>query len=188
MIADLVKKGRSIRRYFDTEVNKEDIYDAIMNSRLSPSTFNIQSLRYRIVTKREERLKISSHIVWGGLEPKQYDISKYNPPGAFLLIFNDQSIIKSTAVGCNLGIAAQTINLSLVEKGYGTCMLQSFPSSDFIKFLNLEQKYDLLMIMAIGHPNEQVKIKDIEIGESTKYYTENRIHYVPKITLDSLII
>lgn len=188
MIADLVKKGRSIRKYLDTEVNEEEIYYAIMNSRLSPSTFNVQSLRYKIITKKEERLKISSHIVWGGLEPKQYDDSKYNPPGAFLLIFNDQSIIKSAAVGCNLGIAAQTINLSLIEKGYGTCMLQSFSASNFNKFLNLEQKYDLLLIMAIGYPNEQVKIEDIELGESTKYYTEDGVHHVPKITLDSLII
>ena len=44
-------------------------------------------------------------------------------------------------------------------------------------------------IIALGKPAEEIVIKEIENGESTKYYRdENDIHYVPKRKLKDILI
>jgi len=43
--------------------------------------------------------------------------------------------------------------------------------------------------VAVGKPDEEIVIREIEKGESTKYYRdENDVHYVPKRKLEDILL
>ncbi len=70
MLKDLLKKSRSIRRFYeDDPVPEEMIRDWVDNARYTPSTANGQTLKFRICTSQEDREKISPNLKWAGALP-----------------------------------------------------------------------------------------------------------------------
>jgi hypothetical protein len=54
--------------------------------------------------------------------------------------------------------------------------------------LKIPEKYDILLILALGKPVEKVLIDDIKDGD-VKYWRDNmKNHHVPKRKLNELII
>ena len=45
------------------------------------------------------------------------------------------------------------------------------------------------MVVAVGHPLEEVVIDDIHAGDDFKYYRDqDQVHHVPKIVTEDLLI
>ena len=56
MLKDLLKKSRSIRRFYEEdEVPEEMLRDWVDNARYTPSTANGQTLKFRICTSQEDK-------------------------------------------------------------------------------------------------------------------------------------
>lgn len=90
----------------------------------------------------------------------------------------------------DLGITAQTILLGAVEKGYGGCMIAAFKKKEISEIFNLpEDKYEPLLVIALGKPKEEVVIDEIGPEGDIKYWRdENQVHHVPKRALKEIII
>jgi hypothetical protein len=43
-------------------------------------------------------------------------------------------------------------------------------------------------VLAIGRPAERIELKECDEGDNLTYYSEEGVHYVPKIRVDDLII
>lgn len=57
------------------------------------------------------------------------------------------------------------------------------------KALRLTENLRPLLIIALGKSIEDIRIVEIEEGESTDYYRdENGVHYLPKRKLDDVIV
>ena len=51
------------------------------------------------------------------------------------------------------------------------------------------EKYSIDLVVALGKPKETVKLVDVPESGSTAYYRdENGVHYVPKRSLEDLIV
>ena len=51
------------------------------------------------------------------------------------------------------------------------------------------EKYSIDLVVALGKPKETVRIVDLPENGSTAYYRdENGVHYVPKRSLDDIIL
>ncbi len=71
--------------------------------------------------------------------------------------------------------------LGAVEKGYGGCMFGAFDKDGLSKELKLPEHLEILMVLALGKPIEQVVLEPIDESGSIKYYRdENKVHHVPK--------
>ena len=47
----------------------------------------------------------------------------------------------------------------------------------------------IMLIVAIGRPDEKIVLTEIENGQSTKYYRDEQdVHYVPKRKLEDIVI
>ena len=90
---------------------------------------------------------------------------------------------------CDHGIAAQSILLGAVEKGYGGCMIGSVDRNALRRGLLIDERYEILLVLALGKPAEEVVLEQIRPDGSIKYYRDEAgVHYVPKRTLEEIII
>ena len=191
MLKDLVIRNRSYRGYNeDRAITKEELLDLADCARLTASTVNVQPFKYYLAWQKDVVSRIQGLTKWAKGLP---DLELPHPgmcPTGFVVILQD------TAIGESLprhqkdcGIVAQTMLLRATEMGLGGCMIGSFNAGAVKEALNLPENLMPLLVVAIGEPKEEVVIREIEPGESTRYYRdENDVHYVPKRKLKDVVL
>jgi len=188
MLKELILKNRSYRRFYEEEnIDNSTLADLVDLARLSASGANKQPLKYITSTNREINEKIFSCLAWAAYLKDWDGPEKGERPNAYIIILGDKNI--STSFGCDHGIAAQSILLGAVEKGYGGCIIGSIKKEDLSRLLMIPDQFEILLVIALGKPKEKVIIEEISSDGDIKYYRdENGIHHVPKRKLEDIII
>ncbi len=188
MIKDLVLKNRSYRSFdMNCRVGEDRLRKYVDMARITASTANLQALKYRIVHTEEECEKALSCTKWAGYLSHMEIPPKGNAPTGYVVICCDTEITGNvTAFYKDTGIAAQTILLAATEDGFGGCMIGSVEEEKIKAELNMPENVKVTLVVALGKPNEQVELTDFE-GE-IKYFRENGVHYVPKRSLEEVLI
>lgn len=190
MLKDLVLKNRSYRGYDERrKIEERELMDMVDHARLAPSSVNRQPLKYVLVYREEEVAMIQPLTHWAkALDIKLPHLGKN--PTAFIIICQDRRIVESTnAYLRDVGIVAQTILLRATEMGLGGCMIGNFREDDIRNALNLEQYYYPHLILALGEPDEEIILTEVNVDGDVQYYRdENDHHYVPKRALQDIII
>lgn len=108
-------------------------------------------------------------------------------PAAYITILLDREI--DADAGIDHGIAAQSILLGAVEKGLGGCMISTIYRDQLRDVLKVPGRYEILLVVALGKPKEEVVIEEVEAGKDIKYWRDaNKVHHVPKRKLADIII
>ncbi|PHV69971.1 nitroreductase [Sporanaerobium hydrogeniformans] len=188
MLKDLVLKSRSYRRFDQSvEVKEEDLRELVDLARLTPSGMNKQPLRYMLSYTKENNEKIFPTLKWAGYLTQWDGPEEGEKPSAYIVMLKDTSL--GAYAMQDEGIVAQTILLGATEKGLGGCMFGSINRGELKKQLDLEEKYEVAMVIALGKPIEEVVIDKLEQDGEFKYWRdENKVHHVPKRQLEDLII
>ncbi|HJB25518.1 MAG TPA: nitroreductase family protein [Firmicutes bacterium] len=190
-ILGLVKKNRSYRKYKESEpVSKEQLKGFVNAARFTASSVNLQPLRYLLSNEQKTNQKIFAHTKWARLL-KNYDGPEIGErPSAYVVVVQDKKVAENTQrFLVDVGIVSQTILLAAVEAGLGGIMIRNFVAEDLARDLELEERYVPMMILAIGVPDEEIILEEIEEGCSTAYYRdEKNIHHVPKRRLDDILL
>ena len=180
----LLQHNRSYRGYDNTFVVRQDQLRRIIEvATLCPSARNQQVLRFRPVLK-DESDKVLSHIRLGGALPELHLPFPGSEPNAFVVICS--TVEESKYVDMDLGIVAQSMLLQATEIGLGGICIGAFDHEPIKEALNLA--YEPLLVLAIGRPKESIELVECHEGDSLSYYRNNDIHYVPKLSLDDLIL
>lgn len=189
MFKDIVLNTRSYRRFYeDFDISTETLKELVELTRYTASTVNSQALKFKLINSKNENEKVFKNLSWAGLLKEWHGPEEGERPSAYIIIMCD------LALGCNKhfddGIAAQTILLGATEKGIGGCMFGSINRKKLAEELSIDlDKYSIDLVIALGKPKETVKIVDLPANSSTAYYRdENGIHYVPKRSLEEIII
>ncbi len=187
-IKELVIKNRSVRRFKEDEsILKEILEEWIDLARLSPSAANKQPLKYIISNDAERNEKIFKYLAWAGYLTDWKGPAKGDRPAAYIIICGDTHISKGD-INCDHGIAAQSILLGAVESGYNGCIIASIKRDELRKDLKIPDEFDILLVIALGVANEQVKIEPMDETHGIIYWRdENSIHHVPKRSLNEVI-
>ncbi len=189
MLKELVIKNRSYRRFDENFIISEnDLIEMIDTARFTPSTVNSQALKFMIVNEKEKCSRVFEALSWAGLLKEWKGPQEGEKPSAYIIILCDLAIGKNKMF--DDGIAAQTIMLSAVEKGLGGCILGAINRERLAENLCIDtEKYSIDLVLALGKPNEEIKLVNLPESGSTAYYRdENGNHYVPKRSLEELII
>ncbi len=189
MLKDIVLKTRSYRRFYQEHIISTEVLRELVDlARNTASTVNSQALKFKLVNSYDENEKVYNNLTWAGLLKDWHGPSEGEKPSAYIIIMCDLSL------GCNKfiddGIAAQTILLGATEKGLGGCIFGSINRKKLAEELSVDlEKYSIDLVIALGKPKEIVKIVDLPENKSTAYFRdENGVHYVPKRSLDDLIL
>ena len=188
MIEDIVKSNRSYRRFFEDRRISRDVLLKLVNlGRLSPSGANLQPLKYMVATSPDECGQIFPSLAWAGYLKEWPGPKEDERPSAYIIILGDTGISKN--FGCDHGIAAQSIMLGASEMGLGGCMIGSINRDDLRKTLRIPAEMEILLVLALGYPREQVVLDEAALGESIKYWRDEKgIHHVPKRRLQDVVL
>ena len=186
-LKDLIFKTRSYRRFDESQpISQKTIESLIDLARLTPSGANRQPLKYVIFNTPEECERIFPYLAWAGYLTEWPGPEKGERPSGYIMILGDKSITEN--FGVDHGIAAHTIMLGASEAGFGGCLIQSIKREELSSELRLPDKYEILLVLALGKPVENVIIEEIK-GDDVKYWRDSsKIHHVPKRSLKELII
>ncbi|HCW05280.1 MAG TPA: nitroreductase [Clostridium sp.] len=188
MLRNLIKANRTYRRFYeDVKIERNTLEELIDLARLSPSGGNLQPLKY-IISYREETNKIIfPKLKWAGYLKDWDGPVPGERPSAYIIMLLDKNISKSPM--WDHGIASQSILLGAVEKGLAGCQFGSIDKPALMKELNIPENYEILMVIALGKPKEEVVLEEIKDAKDLKYWRdEKEVHHVPKRKLEDLII
>ncbi len=189
-IFELVKANRSCRR-FDQEnphrINSDTLKKLIDLGKCSASAANLQPLKYMISTDSSKNEEIFSCLTWAAYLKDWKGPKKGERPSAYIVMLGDTAITKNFR--CDHGIAAQSILLGARAMGFAGCMLAAIDHKKLKAFLNIENHLEILLVIAMGTPKEEVRLEELMPGASIKYWRDdNNIHHVPKRRLEEIII
>ncbi|MGV8981073.1 nitroreductase family protein [Clostridium sp.] len=188
MIKDLVIKNRSYRRFYQNEVIELSTLKSLIDlARLSASAANLQPLKYFISNDSVKNESIFKTLGWAGYLKDWNGPIESEKPSAYIVILNDLSISKNPSL--DTGISAQTMLLGAIEKGLGGCMLGNINKVELTSILNLDENFEINLVIALGKPKETVVIDEMSSPAGIKYWRdEKEIHHVPKRSLDEIIV
>lgn len=158
-ILDAIYSRRSIREYTDEDVSLEDLHEIVRAGIWAPSGLNNQPWRFVIVRDADIRAKVAkqtkySHIVLGA--------------GALIAVYLDKEAMydevkdHQAAGACtqNMLLAVEALGLGAVWLGQ---ILQN--KNEVNSILGLAERYDLMAVLAIGHPehyNQRKNRKELQ--------------------------
>lgn len=181
----LLHRNRSYRGYDPSrKVTEQELRELVAAAALAASGMNRQPLRYRLVTEAEAG-KVLPHITLGAALPEENLPKPGTEPHAFLVVCS--SVPEDKVADIDLGFAGQTILLKAVEMGLGGIFILNFRKQAVRESLALP--LEPIAIIAIGKPAENIYLLPAE-GENPdlRYYRKDGVHFVPKLTLDTLLI
>jgi nitroreductase len=189
MIADLIKKNRSFRRFYQDHVIDLGTLKGLVDlARLSASAANLQPLRYILSVDSDKNSQIFSCLAWAAYLKDWKGPEEGEKPSAYIVILSDFEKANDF-VGYDCGIASQSILLGAREKGLAGCMIASIQREKLRNFLNIDVRYKILLVIAIGKPKEEVVIETVGSDNNIRYWRDSDdIHHVPKRNLKDIII
>lgn len=188
MISELIRKCRSYRRFYENVViSRADLLEMVDNARLSASARNAQSLKYNLSNEEEVNKKIFPCLSWAGYLKDWPGPADGERPAAYIVMLNDTAI--TTNYFCDDGIAAQSILLTAVEKGFGGCIIASVNRDKLREALAIPAQFEIVQVLALGKPKENVIIEPLGPDGDIKYWRdETGGHHVPKRNIEDIVI
>ena len=191
MFLDLVKQARSHRGFRqDRKVTRQELEHLVECARFTPAARNDQVLKYYLAEKPETVAAIQPLTKWAGALAELHLPRKGAEPVAYIVICLDGSLEENpTPYQRDVGIVAQTMLLAAVEMGLNGCMIGSFAAGELREKLGLPEAIKPQLLLALGEGTDRIVMTDVGEDGSTTYYRDAEdTHYVPKRTLEQLIL
>lgn len=191
MFLDLVKQARSHRGFRqDRKVTRQELEHLVECGRFTPAARNDQVLKYYLAEKPETVAAIQPLTKWAGALAELHLPRKGAEPVAYIVICLDGSLAENpTPYQRDVGIVAQTMLLAAVEMGLNGCMIGSFAAGELREKLGLPEAIKPQLLLALGEGTDRIVMTDVGEDGSTTYYRDAEdTHYVPKRTLEQLIL
>jgi len=191
MVKDLIIKNRSYRGYDENyRFTREQLAEYVDGARFCASSVNIQPLKYYIAWEKEDVDRIQRRTRWARQLPQMTLPHPGMCPTGFIVICQDKNISDNlNRFMKDIGIVAQSILLMAAEEGLGGCMIGNYDALDVREGLGLPENLQPMLVIALGKPAETIILTDVKEDGNTAYYRdENDVHYVPKRSLEDLLI
>jgi len=151
---NLLQKRRSIRRYTDKMLKKEDLTAILQAGLLAPTSCNKQSWEFILVEDKETLAAFGNCR-----EPKQAFLPQ---AAAAIVVLGDTA--KSDAWVEDASIALAFMQLQAEKLGIGSCWIQirnrqsnqNMSANAYVsQLLAIPEPYEVLAILALGYPDEE---------------------------------
>ncbi len=177
-LTKLLRRNRSHRGYdAGFKVRPDQLRKIIEVNTLTPSARNAQSLRFLPVLG-DQAAKVTGCIRLGGALPELHLPLPGTEPNAYIIVCSAAE--QGADLFIDLGISAQSMLLRATEMGLNGICIRAFDRMRIRETFSLD--CEPLLILAIGRGTDRIELVD------RRYYRADGVHYVPKLTVDDLII
>ncbi|SEJ09761.1 Nitroreductase [Propionispira arboris] len=169
-IMSAILNRRSIRSYTLEKVKLSDVAKILTAASWAPSGKNLQPWRFSVIANNTELIHklaaLTSCDPW----------LKHAP--CLIAVFFDSTVLKNPENSTDkvyskhmqaIGAAVQNMMLAAHEIGLGTCWVSEIITQEMKvkEFLNVSAEFDLLALIAVGHPKKQeLKSKRRELSKN----------------------
>jgi nitroreductase len=184
----LILLNRSYRRFDHSKpIDTATLRYLVDIARRTPSAANRQPLKYILVGEARGCAMLFRHLKWAGALKGWGGPAENERPTAYIIVLGDKEIAANP--GCDHGIACQSMLLAAAERGLGGCMLGAIDRDSIRRDFLIPERYDILLVVALGVPAEKCVLEDMKPGASVDYYRDAQsVHHVPKRPLDEIIL
>jgi nitroreductase len=184
MIYEKITSRRTIRKYTRKDISKSVFIRCVDAARLSPSSMNLQPLKYLVVNDQTLLEKVFSTLKWAGYLP-DYQPSRDEMPRGYIIILLDKEIRKS--YGVDPGIAAMSISMVACEEGLGSCILGAIDKPELRRILNIPESLEIVLVVALGYPAEKPIVDKLKDGDIKYWLDDAEVLHVPKRNLEDIL-
>lgn len=184
----LTLHNRSFRRFNeDYHIGEKKLLKLVNLARQSASGANLQPLKYILSHGKVQNDLIFPTLSWAGYMKDWIGPKEGERPAAYIILVGDHELANSFEY--DAGIASQSITLGAAEMGLGACLIGSIRRESLRKALDLPDRYQILLVIALGKPAETVVLESLDSDADIKYWRDEMgIHHVPKRELEELIL
>ncbi|HDD62065.1 MAG: nitroreductase [Chloroflexota bacterium] len=184
----LTLKNRSYRRFKENHPIKDRTLWKLVNlARQSASGANLQPLKFILSNTEDKNRMIFPALSWAGYLKDWAGPVEGERPSAYIILLGDRELANSFQY--DAGITSQSITLGATELGLGACLIGSIKRDSLKKVLSIPERYEILLVIALGRPGESVVLEEIGDDGEIKYWRDEKdVHNVPKRNLSDLII
>ncbi|HXK40854.1 MAG TPA: nitroreductase family protein [Candidatus Paceibacterota bacterium] len=146
-LLDILKKRRSVRKYYDKKVSRDLIAELIKAAQLSPVSCNLQLTQYVVVDDDNLLAQLGRDVSYK---------FKYAPTTMVVLVDSRFTVERSSAV-TTAGMAIENMILRAVELGLATCPMAGFGKDEVIRrVLGIPDHMDIVLLLAVGYQDMSV--------------------------------
>lgn len=186
-VYDAVMRRRTIRKFENKKVDRELLVKLMDCARMAAYGANVQPLKFAVIDDSDTLKEIYPMTKWAGYltdgAPKENE-----RPSSYIAVLGDTSIKANGAFEVEAGAAVTTMMLAAVEMGLGSCWLGAIQREDIKKLLKLDDKLDVVYLLAVGYPKQESRAVDMTDGDVKYFEDENGVINVPKRLLSEVII
>ncbi|MBR0483970.1 MAG: nitroreductase family protein [Oscillospiraceae bacterium] len=159
---EVIKGRRSIRKYADKPVTKEDIEKIIELTRFAPTWKNSQTARFHVILNQELKNRIAEE---GTCSFSKNKLNIQSASGLIILTTVDgiagyeKDGTFTTSKGTHwqsfdAGIACQTFCLTAYDRGISTLIMGIYDEAKIRNILNLPENESISALIAVGYAEE----------------------------------
>ena len=183
-VKDAIVSRRTKRKYKNQGVSRDLLETLVEYARFTPTGANLQPLKYAIIDGDLSK-KVFPLTKWSGYHPEDAPGEAEQPP-CYIAILGDPEIKANGQFGVDAGAAGMLISLLAEELGLSTCWIGSIDKKEIKKLMKLDEKYELLYLIAVGYSDQKADFCDA-CGD-IKYFMEKDVLTVPKRTKEEILI
>ena len=178
----LLRRNRSYRGFSGT-VSEAQLRELVGVVPLVASGMNRQALRFRLVSGADAAL-VHPLVKLGAALPEEHLPHPGMEPSAYIVVCS--TVPEDKVVDIDLGIAAQSMLLKATEMGLGGIFILNFRREALKEALGLP--LEPVAVIGLGKPAETIFLVPGASPNALAYYRKDGVHYVPKLSVDQLII
>ena len=181
-VSEAIRSRRSVRKFEDRRISREDLVDLVNYARLAPSGMNKQPLEFIVVDDSELERELFDYTNWAGAI--DWDPEPDERPRAYILILIN-SEVKPATESHDAGLAAGNICLGAVGKGLGSCILGALDKRSIEGFLGVPDHIELDLAVGLGYPDQEVVQEE---SEKIDYWLDKQgVFHVPKRPVNEVL-
>lgn len=186
-IYELIKSRRTIRKFKQIPIDDSMLKRFIDAARVAPSGANLQPLKYVVVNSQEMTEKIFPLVKWAAYLAPDYTPQETERPTAYIAVFGDTSIKKSS-FETDMGAAVENIILTALSEGVGACWMGAIDYKKITALLNPGKNLELLCVIALGYPDETPKEAELKDNNIKYFLDDSNVLNVPKRSIEEILL
>ena len=170
-VLESIKNRRSVRKYKNKPLTKEQIEEVIEAGRLAPTARNEQNLKFIVVTNKDLIKDMSDYVVNIVIDnPKYHFVKERKALIEDPILYSAPAVVFITAPkddkwgSINCALAAQNMMVFAYSKGIGSCFIGMArfvtENQDFLTKLKVKEDHSVHATVIFGYADEQPEMKE----------------------------